>query len=295
MSSAPTRPAFRYHGGKWTLAPWLLQHFPAHDYYVEPFGGAGSVLLRKEPARRVDVYNDIEESVVNLFRVLRDPEQAKRLRELCEATPFARVEFEAAREYAPDPVERARRLLVRTYMGFGATASVRNKTGFRSRDNCNGAHAARSWPTWPEHISEFTERLKGVVIECRPAADVIAAHDTPSTLFYCDPPYVLSTRTPRFGRKVVRRHGRNRDGDYSHEMTDDDHRALAEQLHGVQGMVLVSGYACQLYDEELYPDWIRRKRPHVANGGSRRTEVLWLNPAAAMALQPSLFTHESEV
>jgi len=89
----PTRPVVRWHGGKWLRAPWIITHFPPHRVYVEPFGGGGSVLLRK-PRAYAEVYNDLDNEVVDLFRVLRDRELATRLIELLRLTPFARAEFE---------------------------------------------------------------------------------------------------------------------------------------------------------------------------------------------------------
>ena len=65
------RPALRYHGGKWKIAPWIIKHFPEHDCYVEPYGGGASVLLRKRPSF-LEVYNDVFGSVVNFFKVLRE-------------------------------------------------------------------------------------------------------------------------------------------------------------------------------------------------------------------------------
>jgi DNA adenine methylase len=94
---ALTRPALRWHGGKWRLAPWILSHFPAHRCYVEPYGGGASVLLRKAPSD-AEVYNDLDGDVVTLFRVLRDAAQSDRLVRLLRLTPFARAEFEGAYE-----------------------------------------------------------------------------------------------------------------------------------------------------------------------------------------------------
>src|SRR3954470_24963100 len=105
--TALIRPALRYHGGKWKIAPWIISHFPPHRIYVEPFGGAASVLLRKHRAY-AEVYNDLDDWAVNLFRLLGDEQSAERLRRLLELTPFARTEFECGRELGEasgDPIE----------------------------------------------------------------------------------------------------------------------------------------------------------------------------------------------
>ena len=70
--------ALRYHGGKYRLAPWIIDFFPAHECYVEPFGGAAGVLLQK-PRSYAEVYNDLDGQVVNFFRVIRDPETRQQL------------------------------------------------------------------------------------------------------------------------------------------------------------------------------------------------------------------------
>lgn len=151
--AGPTRPALRYHGGKWRLAPWIISHFPAHRVYVEPFGGGASVLLRKPRVER-EVYNDLDEDVVNLFQVLRDAGRSGQLIELLRLTPFARTEFEDSYEPTSDPVERARRLVVRSYMGFGSSVFVNHATGFRdyTKVHRNDRFPARDWVNYPADL-----------------------------------------------------------------------------------------------------------------------------------------------
>jgi DNA adenine methylase len=159
-------------------------------------GGGASVLLRK-PRSCAEVYNDLNADVVNLFRVLRDDDQADRLKNQLELTPFSRTEFLNAYEPAANPVESARRFVVRCCMGFGTSGSRTSKTGFRARPLRPGGKQSgvTDFVTYPEAIAAFSERLRGVIIECRTALELIALHDAPDTLFYVDPPYVLSTRT----------------------------------------------------------------------------------------------------
>jgi hypothetical protein len=143
----PSRPVLRWHGGKWKLAPWIISFFPSHRVYVEPFGGAASVLLRKERAY-AEVYNDLDDDVVNLFRVLQNPEQGGALVRLLELTPFARTEFELGWDETDDHVEKARRLIIRAFMGFGSNAHSdkgrgHKTTGFRANSSRSGTTPAR--------------------------------------------------------------------------------------------------------------------------------------------------------
>lgn len=272
--TAVTRPVLRYHGGKFRLAPWIVGFFPPHLTYVEPYGGAASVLLHKARCH-TEVYNDGNEEIVNVFRVLRDPAQAAELRRLLELTPFARREFDLAYEPSDDPVEQARRTVARSFMGFGSGAAFsRHATGFRSGSRVRHKSAATDLQSWPEAIPALTDRLRGVVIECRDAMQVAQHQDSRDTLLYVDPPYPHGTRGSAAGVRQK----------YAQEMTDDDHRAMAQVLHQLQGMVVLSGYACPLYDEELFPGWQRHERETLADGARPRTEVLWLNQACADAL-----------
>ncbi len=268
------RPALRYHGGKYRLAPWIIEHFPKHRIYTEPFGGAASVLLRKPRAALVEVYNDLDREIVSLFEVLRDTDLSQQLAVALQFTPFAREEFALAYEPTEDVIEQARRTVSRSFMGFGSCSASGTKSGFRANGNRQSGHPARDWTNYPAAVATFCERLQGVVIENRDAIDLMLQHDSPQTLHYCDPPYVHETRSAH-----VVRPGKG----YRHEMTDEDHRRLAGTLNELQGMVIVSGYHCDLYTE-LYDGWEVRERAALADGGRERVEVLWLNHACTTAL-----------
>jgi DNA adenine methylase len=263
----PQRPALRWHGGKWVLAPWIISHFPPHRTYVEPFGGAASVLIRK-PRSYAEVYNDLDTSVVGLFRVLRS-DRAGELVDQLRLTPFARGEFEAAYEDADDPVEQARRLIIRSFMGFG-THGHKRSTGFRSNTTRSGTTPAHDWGNYPDALAMIVERFRGVAVENKDARVIMATHDGPETLHYVDPPYVTETRA-------------DPSKDYAHEMSDGDHVELLEFLRGLKGMVILSGYAHPLYDEAL-GGWRRVQRDTYADGARARVEVLWINRAAQNAL-----------
>lgn len=271
-----TRPVLRYHGGKFRLAPWIVSFFPAHQTYVEPFGGAASVLMQK-PRARSEVYNDVADEIVNVFRVLRDPGQAARLARLVDLTPFARTEFELSYEPSDDPVEQARRTVVRSFMGHGSGAVYcKHATGFRTGLRGTGQKsAAYDLLTWAEQVPAFVERLRGVAIESRDALYLMRRTDGPGTLFYVDPPYPLATRGNARGVRQK----------YAQELTDDDHRSLAGVLRDLHGMVVLSGYPTPLYDRELFPDWFRVECPALADGARPRVEVLWINQACVRVLE----------
>jgi len=261
------RPILRYHGGKWMLAEWIISHFPPHRVYIEPFGGAASVLLQKRRSYS-ECYNDLSGELVNLFRVMRD--RGPELQAQLILTPFARREYALSFEVCEDELEQARRTIIRSFMGFGSNALCRAvKSGFRFNANISGTTPAHDWANLPGSQDAIIERLQGVVLECRPGGEIIEALDSRETLIYADPPYVHSTRMSQNGSH----HG------YDFEMSDAEHKTLAQQLRGADGMVILSGYHCDLYDE-LYGDWTRVEKAALADGARKRTEVLWLNPAA---------------
>lgn len=277
MSAPVTRPALRYHGGKFRLAPWVMGFFPEHQCYVEPFGGAAGVLLQK-PRSYAEVYNDLDGDVVNFFRVLQDPALRGQLIERVLLTPYARSEFDKAWKPARGQVERARRLAIRAQMGFGSAGATKGSTGFRVDTKRAYGTAQALWAQYPENIAQVGARLAGVLIENRTALEVMRQHDAPSTLHFVDPPYVMATRDPRAssGRSTY----------YRHEMTDTAHLELLEAVRGLAGMVVLSGYASELYAGQLdgWEEHCTESRISAGRGTTLRTESLWLNPACQRAL-----------
>jgi DNA adenine methylase len=265
------RPVLRWHGGKWKLAPWIISHFPPHKVYIEPFGGAGSVLLQKPPAL-TEVWNDLEGEVVNLFSVLRN--NAADLARLIYLTPFSRQEYHSLYEMVDDPIERARRFVARSFMGQSSKGALR-KSGFDSRISSDGKPGRLpSLRAMPDEFYSIAERFRNVVIEDRPADEIFDQYDGEGVLFYVDPPY-LSDRANH----------------YTFEMDEAGHVALLTKLQALTGMVVLSGYASELYDTTLAP-WRRIEIEAFADGMRPRTEVVWFNPACGAALDaeaPRLF------
>lgn len=266
MKTKITKPVMRYHGAKFRLAPWIMSFFPEHHTYVEPFGGAAGVLLQKMRSQS-EVYNDLDGDVSNVFTVLRDEKKSARLQRLLLLTPYSRHEFDNAYTFTSDSIERARRTIIRAHMGFGGGGLRKHKTGFRLDSVRKYGTAAQLWAEYPEQISIFCQRLRGVLIENRPALKVIENHDREDSLFFIDPPYPLETRT-----------GGER---YRCEMTDADHEELLAGLVKAQGMVVLSGYDNDLYNDILH-GWEKHStlaRIAASRGCGIRTENVWLNPA----------------
>lgn len=259
------RPPVKWHGGKYYLCSRIIAHFPPHHTYVEPFGGAASVLLNKPPSP-VEVYNDLDERITRLFRVLRD--HGEELHRRLTLTPYSEVEFERADEPATDEIEQARRDFVRWRLSLGGRGDSFSFTLHRVRRDM--ADVVSGYLSMiDEELPRIVQRLRSVEIVRRPALDVIRTWDNSQTLVYCDPPYLHSTRHE--GSRSI----------YGCEMSEAEHLELAAVLKQCQGRVLLSGYPSELY-AELYRGWrtVEFDMPNHAAGGrskARKRETIWLN------------------
>lgn len=270
MTSRVTRPALRYYGGKFDLAPWIVQHFPPHEVYVEPFAGALSVLLQKPPVK-LETANDLDGRVVNFFQILRD--QPDELLRLLHLTPWAETEYRQSHQSSQNPLEEARRFFCHCWMSIQG-GPFAGKSGFRFQKTINGRYTTpASDISNLEHLYAVADRLKNVQWLQRDALDVIALYaKTDEALLYIDPPYLETTRTQKNG--------------YHYETSPALHQALFDTLQEVRGLCVISGYQDIAYTD-LYEQagWQRVDRPALAQNGGKRVESLWLSPLTLKALE----------
>ena len=281
------RSPIRWFGGKGKMVAKLMKFVPPHHVYCEVFGGGASLLFQKQAAP-VEVYNDLNEGLVNLFRVIRDKEQFEEFHRLVSLTPYSRAEFYHCKDtwkQETEPVKRAHKWYVLARQGFGGIFAV--SWGFDVTASVRGMSTAVSkWLSTIDLLPAIHERLCRVQIECNDFRKIIKTYDTPGTFFYLDPPYVTSTR---------------RAGGYDHEMTDEDHQELIDMIQEIQGMALLSGYASDLYSSLPNDAWRRvdfntacyaagrTRGTGIQSKGSAmkkqgRVESVWLNKKLQEAL-----------
>lgn len=246
----------KYPGSKWRISDWIISHFPEHKVYCEPFFGSGAVFFNKTPSY-IETINDIDGNIVNLFRVIREyPEQLARL---IEATPFARDEFLNCYEKSEDPLEQARRTLVRYHQSFGTSNS--SKKSWRNVQTYGGPRTATMWNCLPGRFAECCERLKEAQIENIDAIQLIRRYNDEHTLIYCDPPYLRGLRKRNM---------------YHYEVSDEYHMELLNVAKNSKSMIVISGYDNELYNRTL-SGWYTDQKQTTAQMGLRRTEKIWAN------------------
>jgi DNA adenine methylase len=256
----------RWPGAKWRLADWIINMFPAHDVYCEPFFGSGAVFFSKTPSG-TETINDIDSNIVNLFRVVRN--SADELARVIEMTPYAREEYRDCYNSTGDEVEKARRFLVRTWQAFGGKTYC--STAW-AHDRTNTVFRPKYWCKLPERILETVERLKMAQIENMNALELIELYNSKNTLLYVDPPYLKSTRSQLH---------------YACEFAKpEEHRELLRLCKLHQGHVVISSYENDLYNTEL-EGWERRSMRVATNASGSAMEMIYLSPSCTKEL--SLF------
>lgn len=251
-------PLLSWYGGKTGMAEWIVSLMPAHTAYLEPYAGSLAVLAKK-PRSESETVNDFNGEIVNLYRVCRD--RGDELARALDLTPYAREEWSAS-EPCDDPIERARRYVIRIEQAFAGDQRTSTWTLSRS-----GTRRMRDWMDVGERVANIARRLEGVYIEHGDALALLpkwAAN--PDALIYLDPPYTTDVRG----------------GSYSVDVSDDHHDAMAEAVRDAAACVMVSGYDNPAY-ARLFPGWAKHHRKMLVGGAggarSERVEVIWTNRA----------------
>jgi DNA adenine methylase len=268
----------KYPGGKGRLWRWIIQYLPKSDVYCEPFGGAAHVLLNKEPSP-LEIYNDIDGNLVNLFCVVADPNLFRKFLRRVQPLPYARSLYNyCAQTIAEqtDPVERAWRF----YVLMNQAMPGGRGWGYNIR---HFKHTAVSclWANSVDRLPAIHARLRRVQIDHLDWRVCLDRYDQPGIVWYLDPPY------PRETRRTAKL--------YSHELTTDDHVELVDRILRLKGMVAISSYPSPIYAKLKEAGWkeVRRNTWCWMSLDSRRkhgkcpprTEVLYLNPACIQALE----------
>jgi DNA adenine methylase len=283
----PPRPMapFRWAGGKGNLVRWIIQYVPSGQIYVEPFAGAASVFWHLPNPFPIEVLNDLDGDIVNLYRVLQDKTKFEELAHRLIFTPYARAEFARALQIAKTPTatdtERAWAFFVKQNQGFGGIAQREGNWGRAVTLIHNNMAATTShWLSRLKLLSFWHERLSRVQIDCTDGIECIKYWDTPETVFYIDPPYAPDTRKDR---RL-----------YKNEPDVAYHDRLIETILAAKGKVLLSCYDHPVYTPLTKAGWCKLTKETACHmvgkiRGSKlqgtgavkahvpRTETLYLN------------------
>jgi DNA adenine methylase len=287
------RAPIQWFGGKGNMVAKLIRHVPPGGRpYCEPFMGAASLFFAREPAP-VEVLNDMDGDLVNLFRCLQDPKTFPHLKHRIRYTLYARAEFGRALEMlkdraVTDPVLRAWAFFVAKNQSVsGISQSIGNwSRAFMSNGGC--ADTTNKWMMRLSMLDDWHLRLLRGQIDNRDAIEVIRYWDNPDAVFYVDPPYHPHTR--KWKRA------------YAIESDWDFHNKLVGALLECRGAVVISGYDHQAYKPLTNSGWkvaqyktgcyaaIRSRGSGLQGKGSvlrksPRVEVVWSNPRAVEMLR----------
>jgi len=281
-------------GSKRTLAPEIVRQLGPHRYYLEPFCGSMAVLMAKDPSANETVC-DQHGALTNLARVIQHPELAPQLHERLQRLLYCEDIYKDSKQWlaanesrgSATPIDWAYHYFVASWMGRnGVSGTARSNYQFTMRWTASGGSGPVRFAAAVDSLPEWHARLRNVCILCRDGfGSLEKVEDEKGLAIYCDPPYLLETRSDKSG--LGREAGSAR---YLHEFTEADHVRLADVLRGFKRARIVVSYYASPRLAELYPGWTqvdcsRQKHLAVQNKrGSKRTEapeVLIVNGPAA--------------
>lgn len=244
---------FRRYGGKVYLAKWVLQYFPKHTTYLEPFAGSASVFFLKQPSK-AEFLNDLDGRIVNAFRQIK--ENPKEMAALLWATPYSSENW---RQEPQSDLEAAALFIASSQQFYAGATHTSTFSVDRGHANKNKAAV---WADWFQRILPAAARLKNAQILNMDAIEFIERFkDREDFLFYVDPPY--------FGHEK----------EYGHSV---NYKRLVDVLQNIKGKVVVS--EC-LEGVDLWKGWnvVTKEVTGRARTGSHKmvakknTECLLMN------------------
>lgn len=180
-----------YLGGKSKLAPTIINLIPKHTCFVDVFGGAGWVTLAKpREISKVEVLNDLDSSLINLFKVVKDDDKHLLLKEKFNQLLISREVFEDLKSLKREEVSDVDWALRYLYLSKWAFSGRRGSdTAF------NFGYSKKRYPVPSDkiapHIEELYQRLKTTYIENLDYTKIFEKYDSEETLFFIDPPYII--------------------------------------------------------------------------------------------------------
>lgn len=255
------RSPIKYFGSKFFMMKEIQAHFPKdirNLSFIEGFGGGASVLFSKEPYG-VEIYNDLDENVYSLFKVISDKQLFSEFKNKLDVTPYSR---ELRDEFKND-LKQEISLLDRAYKFFYVNRTSFNGCGgFASaldiRRNMN--KSVSDYLSMVDYLPEIHQRFSRIVIEHLDINALLKRYNKEDVFYYLDPPYVHSSR-----KSLAR---------YNCEMTDEQHIEMLNIILNHKSKFLISGYKNDIYNILLENGW---NEYSFKSPLSDSIETLWWN------------------
>jgi DNA adenine methylase len=258
----------RYFGSKGNMYNNIIKHFPnkeEFDTYVEPYGGTFVVGLKKEPSK-IEVYNDLEQNVYSLYKVISDKDMFETFKHKCDLTIYSedlRKDFKDKLKF--DDLD----LITRAFYFFYVNRTSHNGIGGFSTNSSirrGMSKAVSDFLSCIDRLPELHERLSRVIVSNTDGVKLIRKYDAPNNLIYCDPPYEQSTRT---GAR------------YKVDMDRTGHIEFLDAVIESKSKIIISGYECDLYDR-LTDNGFKKLNFEVKTidgnfNKKTKIETLWMN------------------
>ena len=257
----------KYFGGKGTMFNKILEFFPDEtqfDTYIEPFGGSYSIGFKKKPSK-IEIYNDLEQNVYSLYKVLSDKDLFPLFKEKCDMSLYSedlRIEYKELLKTNLSILNRAFYFFYVNRTSFNGVGGLATTSIVRR----NMSKSISDFLSSIDNLYEIHQRLSTVLILNRDALELIEKYNTKNVFMYLDPPYEQSTRTN--ARYVI-------------DMDEEKQKQFINTVINKNSKIMISGYDCELYQKLNDNGFTQHKFEVSTMGGDfkpkSKTESIWIN------------------